>query len=389
MGIKILVFLPFNSQGSLQMRAFHVARYLKLKKIETCFVVPKGSMKLLNLLTENEFNVYTTDIQRPSIPNSIDNLIRFLKYCIRFPLSLLEAYRIIKKEMPDIIQVVGFISIQEAIIASLCFRKRFIWNLIGDMYPKPLIRFFQPLINLASKRILIAKKMAEYYGAQSGDFLIREYVDANHFNPDRVKKRDISTLRAALDVSYPVIGFVGSITPVKGLEHLIGCFQEIVKQYPKAKLLILGSSPRNQSIYYNQLLRVIKKSKLREKVIFVGYIDQKDLPIYYSIFDVFVLPSLHEGTPVAILEAMAMKKIVIASKVGGIEEIVSENKTGFLIEVGDCDNLSKIIIEVLKSPELLDEIRNNARKHVVTHYSFDRCTNSYYKLYLTMTGGKI
>ena len=160
--MKVLCFLPFNSCGSLQKRALTVAIHLRSYDIDTVFVLPKnpsGLVDCVSVLKKHKFKVYEANILRPVAARSFSGFLHNLRYILHFPRHLLACYRVIRKEKPDLILIIGLISIQEAIVASMRFRKKFMWNLIGSMYPSFLVACLRPLILKAERRIFIANSL--------------------------------------------------------------------------------------------------------------------------------------------------------------------------------------------------------------------------------------
>ena len=220
--IKVLVIQPFDVLGSIQNRSLVVAQRLKDYSIETIFVSPRNGRSFTKEAYKKGFKVYKTCSLRPVFLRDVGSLLHIIRFIKSFPKSLVEIYKVIKKEQPDIVQVNGFVCIQEAMIVALTCRRKFIWNLIGTLYPRVVIVALLPLIRLAFRRVFVSQKLIRYYFGKSNDKVIYEPVDTDKFNPNRVNVNELEALRKALSIqSTPVVGFVGFISPVKGLEYLI------------------------------------------------------------------------------------------------------------------------------------------------------------------------
>src|SRR5690606_8144108 len=105
-------------------------------------------------------------------------------------------------------------------------------------------------------------------------------------------------------------------------------------------------------------------------IIVTGHIPHKDLPAYYSLIDVFVHPSLRDGMPNAVLEALACGKTVITTPVGGMTDIIEDGKNGHFVNVNDVDGLSNKIIEALHSEQT--QIQLSARETVVNQFTLEK-----------------
>ncbi len=129
-----------------------------------------------------------------------------------------------------------------------------------------------------------------------------------------------------------VIGTVGRLTPVKGHEYLVNAFAELSKKYEQLYLVIWGEGEQRE-----RLEQVIEQKKLTDRVMLPGFSD--DISSCLHALDVFVMSSLSEGHPLALLEAMAAGLPVVATAVGGIPEIITSKKEGLLIAAKDTAEL--------------------------------------------------
>lgn len=381
--IKVLVIQPFDTLGSIQNRSLVVAQRLKDYGIETIFVSPRNGQSFTKEACEKGFKVYKTCSLRPVFLSDIRSLLHIIRFIKSFPKSLLETYKVIREEQPHIVQVNGFVCIQEALTAALMCRRKFIWNLIGMLYPRVIILMFLPLISLAFLRVFVSKKLVRYYFGRPNDRVIYELVDIDKFNLDNVDTNELETLRKALFIhqSTPVVGFVGFISPAKGLEYLIKSINLVKEKNCEIRLVIAGGVPYSQAAYYLKLKNLVHELGLDEDVIFAGYVKHEKVPLILSLFDVFVLPSLHEGTPVCILEAMAMEKPVIASDVGGVSELVMNGITGILVSPRNETQLAESIVHLVKNKDLSRSMGRRGRSFVMEKFSERRCVLAYYDLY--------
>ncbi len=165
-----------------------------------------------------------------------------------------------------------------------------------------------------------------------------------------------------------VIGFVGELRQKKGLKTLLNAYAQLNRQL-RAALLIIGEVRAGED---KKAFDVFVQYNPTAKIVVTGYISPTDLPAYYSLIDVFVQPSRHDGMPNALLEAMACKKPVIATPVGGILDVVKDGENGIFVPVNDGDGLANAIHEVLSNAELRNRLSKAARQTVIDGFSLQK-----------------
>ena len=139
----------------------------------------------------------------------------------------------------------------------------------------------------------------------------------------------------------PLIGIIARLSDVKGIDVLIKAMPDVLKEIPSANLIIAGQGP--EEIYLKELTQDLS---LTASVHFKNTINQtQDL---LPAFDVFVMPSLMEGLGLSVMEAQACGIPVVASRVGGLVDLIEDGKSGYLVAVNDPEALANRIIEVLQ-----------------------------------------
>jgi len=201
----------------------------------------------------------------------------------------------------------------------------------------------------------------------------------NGVDVERFEKAKGSKLlgRTRLPEGVKVIMFIGRLTRSKGLQYLIRAFRRVADETESA-LLIVGDGTEKKHLY-----RIVKETELESRIIFLGRcLNVENL---LAIADVFVLPSLYEGFPIALVEAMASKKPVISTRVGAAPFIIEDEVDGFLIEPGDVDQLSHAILRVLSDRELCEKVSERACRKVKERYSWDSICEKIYAVYKRLT----
>jgi len=197
--------------------------------------------------------------------------------------------------------------------------------------------------------------------------IIHNGIDTEKFKPQ--EKAD-SHLK-----NSPVIGIIARLSEVKGHIYLIEAMKSVLKEIPQARLLIAGEGKIK-----NSLLNLCRKLGIEESIFFIPNI--RDTREVISEIDVFVLPSLHEGLGLSLMEAMAMEKAVIGSNVGGIKALIQHEENGLLVEPKNIGQLSRAIIKLLKDEEKRIYLGRNARNFICANFSLKEMTNNTEKLYL-------
>jgi len=195
-------------------------------------------------------------------------------------------------------------------------------------------------------------------------------VDTNKFKPmmgESVFKTDCL-----------VIGAVKSMEPVYGMDTLIKAFAQSNLERPEnnLRLLLVGSGSMETS--YKQLAR---EMKLEEKVFFAGRVLHSELPKYYNMIDIFVNISNNESFGVSVLEASACEKPVIVSAVGGLNEVVEENVTGFFVKPGDIPGAARTMEKLILNPELRSRLGQEGRKMVERKYNWNENVREQIRIY--------
>ncbi|MEM3642154.1 MAG: glycosyltransferase family 4 protein, partial [Candidatus Bathyarchaeia archaeon] len=222
------------------------------------------------------------------------------------------------------------------------------------------------------------KKVVELYGVDEKKVrVVPNGVDPNVFKP----MEDVDVFKKSLGIKdkYSVL-FVGNLIPRKGVHFLIEAAQHVIKNNDRVVFLIVGDGPlRDFLISYSAKLGVCRN------FIFLRKIHDSVLSIIYNCADVFVLPSLQEGQGIALLEAQASAKPVIAFDVGGVRECVKHGETGLLIKP-DSFALAEAILKILGDESLRVKMGVSGRGFVCENFSWDICAKKMFDVYLEVLG---
>ena len=178
----------------------------------------------------------------------------------------------------------------------------------------------------------------------------------------------------AMSSDEPIITFVGRLEPQKGVETLIAAFNMVLQDAPQAKLRLIGADQNividgKPSSYQADLQHKLAELRIAASVEFVGKVPRSELPRYYQQSRVCAVPSKFENFPNVCLEAMACGRPVIASRVGGIPEIIEDRKQGLLVSSEDSEQFAEAILSLLRNREFAEHLGRAARKRIETKYS--------------------
>lgn len=294
----------------------------------------------------------------------------------------------------------------------------------------PIIRFFNPRARIVLHMhcdwltqlspAMIARRLS------SADLIIgcSEYITANVRRRFPQFASRCRTVFNGVDVSHFVnkdghsvleerdrrrLLFVGRVSPEKGVHVLIDAFQKVLARYPKVQLDIVGPGmnvpfefvvlvsedervSELASFYHGLLRRGDYLSDLQrrvplglaDRVRFVGPVLNSDVVDHYREADVLINPSFTEAFGMSLIEAMACQVPVVATRVGGMTEIVEDSQAGLLVEAGDAAALADAIIRLLADDDLRRRLGKAGRKRATERYSWEQVTKSLLRLYEDM-----
>jgi glycosyltransferase involved in cell wall biosynthesis len=188
-------------------------------------------------------------------------------------------------------------------------------------------------------------------------------VDLERFSP----RVDAGRIRAELNLD-PVAPIVGTVSRLgelrKGISYFLEMAASVAAADPSTHFLVVGDGPLRPA-----LERQAQELGIGSRVIFTG--ERRDIPELLAAMRVFVMPSLYEGGPYTVLEAMAMAKPVVATPVGLVPDVVHDGVTGRLVPVADSAALARAVLELLASDETARRLAERGRAAVVEHFSLD------------------
>lgn len=207
--------------------------------------------------------------------------------------------------------------------------------------------------------------------------LFHNGVDIKNFNPE---KADRNKLRNELNINDNIllIGMIGRMSPGKGHEEFIDSASFLLESYNNILFVIVGEASFGEEEYEIKIIKT-GKEKGKGKIIFTGF--RNDIPDILSALDIFILPSHAEAFGIALIEAMAMEKPVIATKSDGILDIIDDKVNGLFFEKKNTKQLTDKINYLLESKEERIRLGTNARKDVLNNFNLDTRFDKLIELY--------
>lgn len=217
--------------------------------------------------------------------------------------------------------------------------------------------------------------ISNYYGIDENYItVVPNGVDTSKFAP--IYEESAKKKKEELNILNKVVMYSGFLDEINGINEFVKAIPSIIAENPDITFLFIGHGPEEH--------KIIDLSRKYPQVVFLQVISYEQMPIYYQMCDVFVIPrpsniSTETIVPLKLLEAMAMERPVLGSNVGGIAEVIKHGENGYLYNKGDFENFKDVLLEVLDADNT--QIGKNARKIIKDNYTWDRSANILQTIY--------
>jgi len=354
--MNILQILPVLNVGGVETGTLDLAKYL-VKSGHKVVVVSGGG----ELVRELE-SFGAIHYQLPVYKKSIFTMVKMIPKLVE----------IIKKEQIDIVHARSRVPAWIAYFASRKTNKVFITTCHG-YYKKHSFSYVmgwgRQVIVLSN---VIARHMIDDFGVpQERLRLILRSVDLEKFkytSPDKKRKDEFN------------VGIIGRLTPIKGHLHFIKAMAYVARSVARLKIWIIGDAPHSKEAYKEQVQVLVKRLGLWHCTQFLG--NQRDIPAILAHLDLLVLATTtHEAFGRVIIEAQACGVPVVASRVGGVIDIIEDQKTGLLVPLCDPASIAQGTIKIFKDIELSRTLAQNAYKKVKEKYNIELMAESTIDVY--------
>lgn len=372
--IKILRIQSRICIGGPAIHTEILAEYLPKDKFET--IVVGGAVD------KNEKSIHER-INNKGIHVEIIVSMKRNIFILNDLVSLFRLYRLIKQNKPDIVHThtakagtIGRISAYLARVPIIVhtFHGHVFNNYFNKFITKIFIVIEKCLAKLTRKIIVISdsqyKDIVDTYkiASQERVKIIPLGFDLTHF--DHLEKNGKLKNYLGLNSKNILVGCVGRLVPIKNNRMIIRVINKLHESNDKYHLCFIGDGEEREN------LEAIADPNY---VHFLGW--RTDLDNIYAGVDVIALTSLNEGTPVALIEAMAANVPVVSTKVGGVGDIVKDNVTGLLVKSNDVDTMCEKIELLMHDPNLRDRLIKQAREYVREKFSYQRLIKDMELLY--------
>jgi lipopolysaccharide heptosyltransferase II len=343
--------------GGVETGTLDLARYL-VKFGHKAVVVSSGGQLV------KELELYgAVHYQLPVDKKSIFTILRMARQLVR----------IIKEEEIDIVHARSRVPGWIAYFATRKTRTVFITTCHGYYTKHPFSRVMGWGRRVIALSNVIGRHMIDDFGVSNERIrLIPRSVDLDKFKyatPDKKRKEEFN------------VGIIGRITPLKGHLHFIKAMARVAKAVPRLKIWIVGDAPASKDAYKEQLQILVKRLGLWNCTEFLGA--TRDVPEVLSHLDVLVLATTtHEAFGRVIVEAQASGVPVVATRVGGVVDIIEDAKTGLLVSPADPLSMSEAVIKIFKDPELARALAEEAYKKVKQEYNVELMVTRTLDVYL-------
>jgi len=359
--VKVLQVTTDMNIGGISNYIFELSRALKGKKIDTVVASSGGDLE--------------NSLDKAGIPHERLDIKTKFEFSPKVFLSAFAIKKIVQKEGIDIIHAHSRVSQVAGLIASRMTGTPMITTCHG--YFKKRLR---SVIDTWGDKVIaisaaVYRHLKEDLGVTDNRIeLVYSGIDVYKFSKE-FSDADIAKIKMYLGLSgKAVIGTIGRLSPVKGQKFFMQAMVEILKRRPDAGGLVVGSGPEGPSIKSLAMALGID-----DRISFVdSVLDTREA---LAAMDVFVFPSVKEGLGIALLEALAAARPCIASRTGGIEDIIKDGENGVLVEVGDAGAIAAAALKLLSDENLRLDLGRSGRRLVQSSFTLERMADDIARVY--------
>ena len=342
--------------GGPERRIVQVAEAAKKHGVETHVVYPKY-----------DSDIFHQELLKAEISNSALAITRLSKekkilarYIIFFFIEIARLWRFFKKNKFDLIHVNGSYQFKVAIAGKLSGLP-VVWH-FNDTMMQAIVKNICIKISryCATGFIVAGKRVYDFYirgtNLEKKPFTeIHAPVDTSAFDPKRVLPDD-----RVNKISGVKIVTVSGINPTKGLEYFIEMASKLIADHDDLHFFVAGAEFSSQQHYYQSLKDLIASTHLTsDQLLFLGMVD--DVPSLLQAADICVFTSISEASPTAIWEAMAMRKAIVTTDVGSVNQYIEDGISGFVVPVKDVSAMREKVDILIANSSLREEFGNRAR----------------------------
>ena len=375
--IKVLQVIPKLGHGGAETGCFDLAHFLHENNCKSYIVTSGGP--LLKYINKKKVKLIRLPVQSKNPLLILINSIILIFLILVLNINIVHA----RSRAPA----------WSCLIATKFTRRKFVTTFHGTYNFNSNLKKFYNSVMVRSDLVIagsnfifshIKENYSKYLNYKKKFLVIFRGINTDYFNPKLIKDSDKKLLKKKwkIEDEKKVILLPGRLTSWKGQEMFIEAISLLKKNYADINFVavILGND-QGRKIYKKKLDRLVEQHRLKNEIIFIDHLEL--IPIAYEISDVVVSSSTQpEAFGRVSVEAQSMEKPIIASNIGGSNETIINEKTGFLFEAGDSKKLSEKLGEILNLSDLtLNGIGAEGRKNVTKKFNVEKMCNSTYSEY--------
>jgi len=375
--LKVLQVIPRLGYGGAETGCYDLAHYLYENNC-TSFIATSGG-DLIKFIDKKKVKLFRLPVHSKNPLIIIFNTLALILIILINGISIVHA----RSRAPA----------WSCFFATKITGKKFVTTFHGTYNFKNMIKKFYNSVMVRSNLVIagsnfifahINKNYSKYLGIKKKLLVIFRGINVDYFDPSTTTETQEKQLLIdwQIDKSKKIILLPGRLTSWKGQESFIEALNLVNKElgYDSFYAVILGSD-QGRNVYKKKIIRLVEQHRLTNQIKFIKHCN--NMPVAYKVSDLIVSASIEpEAFGRVAVEAQSMEKPILASDIGGSNETVENNKTGFLFEAGNPVSLSKKILEILKMDEsTLKSIGNEGRKNIIKKFNVEKMCFSTYSEY--------
>jgi len=375
--LKVLQVIPRLGYGGAETGCYDLAHYLYENNC-TSFIATSGG-DLIKFIDKKKVKLFRLPVHSKNPLIIIFNTLALILIILINGISIVHA----RSRAPA----------WSCFFATKITGKKFVTTFHGTYNFKNMIKKFYNSVMVRSNLVIagsnfifahINKNYSKYLGIKKKLLVIFRGINVDYFDPSTTTETQEKQLLIdwQIDKSKKIILLPGRLTSWKGQESFIEALNLVNKElgYDSFYAVILGSD-QGRNVYKKKIIRLVEQHRLTNQIKFIKHCN--NMPVAYKVSDLIVSASIEpEAFGRVAVEAQSMEKPILASDIGGSNETVENDKTGFLFEAGNPVSLSKKILEILKMDEsTLKSIGNEGRKNIIKKFNVEKMCFSTYSEY--------
>ncbi len=363
--MKVLHILPMDKLSGAEKLALEICKNMKeYEPIVVC-----GGEELRKCFVSNNIESYSIEFDKVKFKNSIKGL-----------------KNIIRDNNVDIVHAHDNNASLKAYVAKKLYRLDVkVISHIHNCYPWLVGRNKNKIIDFILRRrydynIACGKLVYDFYTKntnyvhEKNTVILSNAIDVQAISNSRIS--DLESIYNEFNIprDKTILGFIGRLSEQKGIIPFVKEVAKNKDKFSDCKILLVGSGDQEEEVR-----KIIKSNNMEDLFILIGY--QDDVYKFYPTIDVFFLPSLYEGLPMVVLEAMAFNKPVISMNVGSIDEVIKDSYNGYVVDKGNYGKFIDKLSELKNSKELQIKYGINGHQYVLKNYDINNYIDNLIKVY--------